>query len=340
MKAWKLIKKNQFELISRELSEMDEKHDVKIKMNRVMITPMDCTLMSNPNGNQLILGNIGIGIVSEVLESCNSRLERMERVVIEPFIACQDCNFCKHSKEQNCTNKSNLGINTDGLLRDFICLPHNCLYSIPDVINTNDAILIPHISLALNLLDKIELKKGEHVAIFGGGILGVIVACLVNYYQAMPVLVETNTDILKTANQKNIFYTFDYDKDKEEEVAQKIFSLTGGRKCEKVIYLSNESIPVSLALNSCSPNGIFSVYNTYLAQLNLPLDYVIKNNLTVNTVENCYGNFPTAINLLTKDVLKASDFNSQQLSFGDLDQTLPKLTTEQTILCNHIVKFD
>ena len=340
MKAWKLIDKNQFELISRDLSEMDDQHDVKIKMNRVLITPMDCSLTADPKGNQIILGNTGIGIVSEVLESGNSRFGRMERVVIEPFIACHDCNFCKHSKEHNCTNKDNLGINADGLLRDFICLPHNSLYSIPDVINTNDAILIPQISLALNLLDKIELEKGEHVAILGGGILGVIVACLLNYYQAMPVLVETNADILKTANQKNIFYTFNYDNENQEEVYQKIFSLTGGRKCEKVIYLSDESIPISLALNCCSTNGIFSVYNTHLHNLNLPLDYVIKNNLTVNTVENCYGNFPTAINLLTKDVLKASDFNSQQLSFDDLDQTLPKLTTQQVINCNHIVKFD
>ena len=340
MKAWKLIDKNQFELISRELSEMDDQHDVKIKMNRVMITPMDCSLIANPQGNQLILGNTGMGIVSEVLESGNCRFERMERVVIEPFIACHDCNNCKHSKEQNCNSKSNLGINADGLLRDFICLPHNSLYSIPDVIHTNDAILIPQISLALNLLDKIELEKGEHVAIFGGGILGVIVACLVNYYQAMPVFVESNANILKTANQKNIFYNFEYDKENQEEVYQKIFSLTGGRKCEKVIYLSDESIPMSLALNSCSANGIFSVYNTHLTNLNLPLDYIIKNNLTVNTVENCYGNFPTAINLLTKDVLKASDFDSLQLTFDELNETLPKLTTQQVINCNHIVKFD
>lgn len=337
MKAWKLIEKNKFELITRDLSEMNEQNDVKIKMNRVLLTRNDHYLMNNAFDHQIILGNIGIGIVSEVFATASSRFSRMDRVVIEPFIPCNDCRFCKQSKQTFCLNKQNLGINSDGLLRDFISLPHTCLYTIPEVVSTNDAILIPTLSLALNLLDKIELEKGEHVAIFGGGILGVILACLANYYQAMPILVCTDDQSVKTAKNKNVFYTFRFDTD---DVSQKIFSITGGRKCEKVIYLADDDISVSLALENCSPNGIFSVYGSHYDKIDLPMSYVIENNLTVNSVENCYGNFPTAINLLAKNIVKADDFESEQLSFANIDETLPNIEEEKFTKQNIIVKFD
>ena len=64
MKAWKLVDKNKFELVSRDISEMDAQNDVKIKMNRVMLTSNDCYLVANPEDNQIVLGSVGIGIVS------------------------------------------------------------------------------------------------------------------------------------------------------------------------------------------------------------------------------------------------------------------------------------
>ena len=224
------------------------------------------------------------------------------------------------------------------MLKDFICLPHDSLYSIPEVVSSNDAILVPLISLALNLLDKAQLGKGEHVAILGGGILGVIVACLANYYQAMPVFIEKDEDILTIAKNKNVYYTFNYDT--TQDVSQSIFSLTGGRKCEKVIYLAESQIPVSIALENCSPNGIFSFYSNGIKEISMPMTYVLKNNITVNSVQNCYGNFPTAINLLTKNVLKVSDFECIQLDFNTLNEELPKIKVEDTYKRNYVVKFE
>lgn len=337
MKAWKLVDKNKFELVSRDISEMDAQNDVKIKMNRVMLTSNDCYLVANPEDNQIVLGSVGIGIVSEVLDSSDSRFSRMERVVIEPYIPCNDCRYCKQSKYTDCINKQNLGVDSDGLLKDFICLPHSCLYTIPEIVSPNDAILVPMISLALNLIDKIQLEKGEHVAIFGGGILGVIVACLVNYYQAMPVFIAKDEHTVDIAKSKNIFYTFNNQKD---DVRQNIFSLTGGRKCEKVIYLAEGSIPISLALESCGTNAILSFYSNCRKDLSMSITHIVKNNITVNAVENCYGNFPSAINLLTKNIISASDFDSEQIPFATLDKALPKIKREDMLKCNYIVKFE
>ena len=323
---------------SRDLSEMNEINDVKVKINKLMFSATDCFIKDNATPDkQLIPCNMAIGTVSEVFNSSSSRFSRMERVVIEPFIPCNDCRFCKRSQHTDCIAKQSLGINSDGLLRDFISLPHSCLYSVPEVVTANDAILTPALSLALNILDKIALEKGEHLAVFGGGIMGVILACLANYYQAMPIFVESDEEIIKTALGKNVFYTFNNQK---EDVTQKVFSITGGRKCEKVVYLSDGKLPVSLALENCAQNGIFCVYSIHHQDLHLPMSYVVQNNLTINSVENCFGNFPTALNLLTKNIVKFDDFASKELPFASLDQTLPEVTEGQTLRENVIIKCE
>ena len=70
------------------------------------------------------------------------------------------------------------------------------------------------------------------------------------------------------------------------------------------------------------------------------MNYIVQNNVTVNSVQNCYGNFPTAINLLTKNIIKAKDFDMEQLDFNTLNETLPKINAEDTYKRNFIVKFE
>lgn len=338
MKAWKLIKKNKFELVTRDLTEMDETKDVKIKMSRVMFSRDDCFLMNNPpKDKQIILGTAGIGVVSEIFDSSTSRFSRMDRVIIEPYVACGSCRYCLDNKPSLCQNKQILGIDADGLMQDFICLPHNCLYLIPDVVSTNDAILTPVISLALNVIDAVGLEKGEHIAIFGGGILGVVIAALANYYQAMPILVDNDPTIIQTALYKNILYAFQPDKD---NVNAKIFTATGGRKCEKVVFLTESVTSIETALDNCGANGTVCLCGTHKKDIDIPAKYIIEKNLTVNSVSDNYGNFLSALNLLTKGVIKSDDFIREEINFADVDKTLPDITEEQTLRKNVIVKCE
>ena len=338
MKAWKLVGKNKFELVTRDLTEMDENKDVKIKMSKVMFSRDDCFLMNNPpEGKQLILGTAGIGVVSEVFDATTSRFSRMDRVIIEPYIACGTCRYCQDNKQSLCRNKQVLGVDMDGLMQDFICLPHNCLYLIPDVVSTDNAVLTPLISLALNVIDKINLDKGDHVAIFGGGILGIVIAALANYYQAMPILVDNDPTIIQTALYKNIFYSFLPEKD---DINAKIFTATGGRKCEKVVFLTESITPIDVALDNCGIGGTVCLCGTHKKDITMPMQYILEKNLTVNAVDNSYGNFLSALNILTKGVIKADDFIREEVNFADVDKTLPDITEVQTLRKNIVVKCE
>ncbi len=338
MKSWKLIKPNSLKFFNEEPSELNEIKNVKVKMDKVLIAHNDILLYNNLAAAlpDMILGSIGVGVVSEVLNSEEARFSRMDRVVIEPYLACGNCRFCKEAEYLMCTKKQQLGVNADGLLQDFISLPQKCLYGVPEALSSTNALLAPIVSMALNIIDKINLEKGDHVAIFGGGKLGIVLACIINYYQAVPIFVTSNADMQQISTQKNIFYTFS----DNEKTNEEIFAATGGRLCEKVVYLCDGSNNIEKSIDACGINAIFCVGGSINTKCNLNLQFIQDKNITVNSVDNCYGNFPSALNLLTNGLIKAEDFACEELSFADLDKTIKNINEEQPLYQNIIINFE
>ena len=108
-----------------------------------------------------------------------------------------ECYFCKTQDYCNCQNMGIYGLNRDGFLRDFAVLPPKNLRLLPENVQIGDAIFVEYIATAIRLLDKIDIQKGDHVAIMGGDILGNIIAQLVIYYQAIPILITATKRISK-----------------------------------------------------------------------------------------------------------------------------------------------
>lgn len=338
MKAWKLVKPNDLQLISDQPVDPTPELNAKVKMDRILFTREDFCVLNGTLKTEsgIVIGSCGVGVVSEVYDPQESRIERMDRVVIEPYIACRNCLFCKTHKYQMCVEKKQLGINSDGLMQDFVCLPQKCLAKIPDGVSSSNALMTAPISFALNIIDKINLEKGDHVAVFGGGKLGVILSCLITYYQAVPIFVESDAALKNIALDKNVFYTFDATK----TVTNEIFNATGGRMCEKVVYFAESDLPISVAIEACGQNSVFCVGGLFNKKTEFSVPSVQKKNLTVCGVDNPYGNFPSALNILAKNIIKADDFVCQEVSFADVDKTLPAVEEMQTVDQNIIVKCE
>ena len=89
--------------------------------------------------------------------------------------------------------------------RIFVMHPHQnlCFVSnedlivLPDEISNEKAILIPNVETALNAVWDAELKKGDRIAIVGGGTLGILVGFVLAALNFTFDLVEKNTSRLE-----------------------------------------------------------------------------------------------------------------------------------------------
>ena len=91
-------------------------------------------------------------------------------------------------------------------MRDFAVMPQKNLRTLPENVNIEDAIYVEYIATAIRLLDELDIQKGSTSP--WGGHPGNIIAQLVIYYQAIPILIDGNEKNLEIAKQSNIYYTY------------------------------------------------------------------------------------------------------------------------------------
>ena len=96
-----------------------------------------------------------------------------DRVCVHYLAHCGACDFCVRGQEQFCPEVEMIGKHRDGGYAEFIKVPARSLFVLPDEITfPQGAIMMCSSATALHALNKVRLKPGESVAIFGFGGLG------------------------------------------------------------------------------------------------------------------------------------------------------------------------
>src|SRR5437773_10820381 len=96
-----------------------------------------------------------------------------DRVCVHYLVHCGSCEFCVRGLEQFCRSGQMIGKHRDGGYAEFIKVPGENTFPLPDGIPFEvGAIMMCSSATALHALNKARFKAGESIAIFGFGGLG------------------------------------------------------------------------------------------------------------------------------------------------------------------------
>ena len=191
-----------------------------------------------------------------------------------------------------------------GYLKDFIVLPENNVYVLPETVSESDALYLNHISLALKIIDELKIEKGNHVAIIGGSILANVIAQLVMYYQSVPIMIDNNEKALEIAHKTNVYYLLKNDKMLESE----ILSITGGRKCSKVIFVTDCDLNVDLIDKVARENATVAITGISITKQKLSTNFAFEKELDVKFIKNSFDNIDASINLIAQKAIRLNYF--------------------------------
>lgn len=122
-----------------------------------------------------------------------------KRFAVWPGINCGVCGYCRNNRENLCEHMKIIGFHNDGGFADYILAPKNSLIPIPDRIPSPIACFAEPTGCALNAVDKLKLKRGERLVIYGGGTLGLIAALVCLTKDAIPLIIEKNAEKIDKA---------------------------------------------------------------------------------------------------------------------------------------------
>ncbi len=81
------------------------------------------------------------------------------------------------------------------------------MYSIPDRLKDEEAVFTEHTAMAINVISKLKIDKGEHLVIVGATSIGIILAQVAMYHQAVPIVVDMRDELLESARRAGVYYT-------------------------------------------------------------------------------------------------------------------------------------
>lgn len=322
MKAWRIYSAGDIrkeELASQPVGE----NCVKIKILKAAVTHTDNLIYEGLIGASLpvVPGRHCVAMVSEVGEQVKN-VVRGCKVTVSPFTSCHNCAECNQGRSESCEHKLDYGRDEDGFLRDFAVVHSSDLYRLPERVDDKEAMFLEHIATAIGITSKLGLQKGEHIAIIGATVTGIILAQVAIYYQAVPVLIDLRRDRLDMAASLGVYYTVDTT---ECDAFKKVFSLTGGRMAETCAYMAPDILPPTRAFDFCATRGRVALCCSDGKGLNADMNALTSKQLSVFGVSGIGRNMQSAINMLANKSVSVAPLVSREIDFSSVGDTFKEM---------------
>jgi L-iditol 2-dehydrogenase len=109
-----------------------------------------------------------------------TRVKVGDGVVVDPAIACNNCDQCKQGRKNTCRNLKFLGCpgQTEGCLCEYIVMPEDCCFPIDDKITLEQGVLCEPLAIGVYVVKQACMSKNAAITILGAGPIGL--SCLVS----------------------------------------------------------------------------------------------------------------------------------------------------------------
>jgi L-iditol 2-dehydrogenase len=109
-----------------------------------------------------------------------TRIKAGDSVVVDPAIACNNCDQCKRGRKNTCLNLKFLGCpgQAGGCLCEYIVMPEDCCFSIDGKITFEQGVLCEPLAIGVYAVKQACVTENTDIAILGSGPIGL--SCLVS----------------------------------------------------------------------------------------------------------------------------------------------------------------
>lgn len=207
-------------------------NDVKIKINKTAICGTDMHIYHWDEWSQktipvpMIVGHEFIGVI-EAVGSEVSAYKPGQRVSGEGHITCGHCRNCRAGRRHLCRNTVGVGVDRAGAFAEYLVIPQDNVFPIPDNISDDMAAIFDPFGNAVHTALSFDLV-GEDVLITGAGPIGIMAVAVCKHVGARHVVItDVNPYRLQLAAKMGATRAVDVSKQNLAEVMQELAMTEG-----------------------------------------------------------------------------------------------------------------
>ncbi len=226
-----------------------------------------------------------------------------QRVAVEPGTPCFVCEHCTRGEYNVCPKMAFPGgPGHDGALCDFMAVPAEFCFPVPESMGHDEAAAIEPLAVALHSVELAGMRPGDTVAVLGTGPIGLLIAMAARVSGAVTIY---GADLLPyrvaAAAACGVDHACDASK---EDTVEAIFRATGGRGVDVAFDAARSSETAALACRVARPGGTCVLTGISGAVEDpIPVEVARRKGLTVRWCRRFRHNYPRAIALVSAGLI-------------------------------------
>ncbi|MDA3955110.1 alcohol dehydrogenase catalytic domain-containing protein [Oceanispirochaeta sp.] len=250
--------------------------------------------------------------------------EKGQKVTVRPLDPDKDCIACRMGYSHICQNLNFIGVDSEGAFQQYWKVKADILHALPEDMDLEVAALTEPLAVACHDVSRSGLKKGDRVAIIGGGPIGLLIALLAQLDGADVRLLEISKERRDVAEDMGI-KTID---SLTVNPVEAVFQWTGGDGADIVFEVSGSKPGAALMTGLARPRGVIVLVGIFGAPAEVVLKEIFLRELDIRGARVYQSeDFDRAIKLLhenkapwRKVISKVASLEDAQSCFESLDE--------------------
>ena len=287
--------------------------EMLIRVSLAGICGSDHTLYLGGFGVSLpvIPGHEAIGRIEKIGDAV-SGLAVGQRVTVQPNFSCGSCRLCLAGYKNICPSKVRLGVDTNGVFAEFVSVPADYVWPVPDGLEDEIAVFTEPLAVAVHAMKVWAPQKGDRTLVFGAGVMGLLVLQMTVLRGAAVTACDIMGKRLATARQLGADQTIGGEDNLE--------SFEG---TFDVIYeTSGAAMALDQAIKLAAPRAKIVVLSLPGKTHPVSTDLIVRKELQIMGSLIYTDEFPESLELLKSGHIQTSPLNTGKIALSEIDDGL------------------
>jgi L-iditol 2-dehydrogenase len=267
-------------------------------------------------------------------DTTRSGLRPGMRVVAENHTGCAGCPMCRAGRYNLCERVREPGFRlyghtAPGALAEYAVRPAVALHPVPDEVSEVAAALVNQGALTVHAARRAGLGPGDRVAVFGPGLLGLLMVQVARAAGATEVIMVGRGPRLAVAGELGSTSLVDYE---QGDPVAAVRAAAGGHGVDHVLDCSGNPAVLAQAVRAVRRGGTVALLGLAGgAAAQLPVDAVTLDELNVLGVRSSPNAYPAMISLLASGAIRTEPLTTGRYPLADVAAAFDALARRESI---------
>lgn len=233
-------------------------------------------------------------------------------VTVNPYTNCGTCPSCRNMRYNACEHNETLGVQRDGAMREYICLPWNKI--IPaEGLSAKETALVEPMSVGFHAVARAMVTDTDVVMVIGCGMVGLGAVVRASIRGARVIAADIDKDKLDLAREMGAAYSLNTT---DEDFHSKLMDITAGNGPDVIIEAVGSPATYRLAIDEVAFTGRVTFIGYSKSEVSFDTSLFVKKELDIRGSRNATpSDFEAVINYLKRGTCPSGKLISDVVSY-------------------------